>query len=296
MEKRKRRLGDRPDGRKLRTIAPMSRLESFLMPKRIGAQNLIQAKVDVTNAYDYIHKKRREGLKGFGMLHLLVAAYTRTITEYPAINRFINGLQVYARNNVEVVMCVKTKMTTEAPDTMVKFYPELTDTAAEVFEKINKVVLENKVPEGEEMQESSFDKTARILNYIPRTLLRIVVWLLKVMDFLGILPKFLLGVSPFHGSIILTSMGSLGIPPVFHHLYNFGNLPVFLAYGTPYSEYVLKANAQTEKRRFVDINISTDERICDGFYFAAAWKYMLGILQNPSVLDTPPESIKEDID
>ena len=48
---------------------------------------------------------------------------------------------------------------------------------------------------------------------IPGVVLKFTVWLLRTLDYFGLLPQFLLEVSPFHGSLFLTSMGSLCIFP-----------------------------------------------------------------------------------
>ena len=101
--------------------------------------------------------------------------------------------------------------------------------------------------------------------------------------------------SPFHGSMIITDLGSLGIPPIYHHIYNFGNLPVFLAFGAKRSESGINAEGQIVHRKFVDYKIVCDERICDGTYYASAFKYLRYYLKNPDELTRPPESVIEDI-
>ena len=95
--------------------------------------------------------------------------------------------------------------------------------------------------------------------------------------------------------MFVTSMGSLGIPPIFHHLYNFGNLPVFLSYGAKYEEKTLNDDGTVTKKRYMDFTVVTDERICDGHYYASAFKYLKSILKNPEVLDNPPENVVEDV-
>jgi hypothetical protein len=37
------------------------------------------------------------------------------------------------------------------------------------------------------------------------------------------------------------------------------------------------------------------QRICDGFYYASVIKYFLRLPAHPEVLDTPPETIEQDI-
>ena len=112
---------------------------------------------------------------------------------------------------------------------------------------------------------------------------------------MGWLPKFLLEVSPFHGSVFFTSMGSLGIPAIIHHLYDFGNLPVFIAFGKKYRRHELNADGTVESKKYVDMGFTLDERICDGFYYAAVLKYLKRLLNDPWRLDEKPETVVEDI-
>ena len=45
----------------------------------------------------------------------------------------------------------------------------------------------------------------------------------------------------------------------------------------------------------MDLTFVTDERICDGYYFASALKHLKAILKNPWQLDERPEKILDDI-
>jgi len=291
-KKYRRRFGDRADGRKLRTLYPMSRIAGFMMPDRSGACNQIRDSFPLEKVEQYIRKKRREGLTNFGILHVFLAAYIRTVSQRPAINRFFSGQTVYARHDIEVAMTIKKEMTLEAPDTCIKVIFEPDCNAEDVYNRFNEAVEEYK--KGSE-EESGFDSTARILNYIPRLLLKFVVWLLKLLDYFGLVPKFLLKVSPFHASMFITSMGSLGIPPIFHHLYNFGNVPMFISYGAKRTANELQADGTVAKRKYMDFTIVCDERICDGYYFASALRMMKSIMDDPDQLDERPETVVEDV-
>ena len=110
------------------------------------------------------------------------------------------------------------------------------------------------------------------------------------------LPKFLLEVSPFHGSLFFTSMGSLGIPPIYHHLYDFGNVPVFCSFGKKRRVYELQRDGTVVLRKYVDWNLVTDERVVDGFYFASALRYIHALFQDPWQLDEVPAEIRRDQD
>jgi len=126
--------------------------------------------------------------------------------------------------------------------------------------------------------------------------LKFTVWLLRVLDYFGLLPKFLLELSPFHGSVFFTSMGSLGIPPIYHHLYDFGNLPLFGSFGCKRRALEVQEDGSVVQKKYLDFRFSMDERIVDGFYYAAFFKCFRRIIQRPDQLDLPPEEVLKDID
>ncbi|MBE6985244.1 MAG: hypothetical protein E7434_06520 [Ruminococcaceae bacterium] len=285
--------GDRKDGRRLRTLDPMNLVAGYIMPDRNDANNSIQDTVEISAVERYIHKKRAEGLKDFGIMHVFLAAYVRCVCKYPGLNRFFSGQRVHQRDDdVAFTMTVKKEMAIDSPETTIKLHLSRSDTAVDVYHKLNALIEEVK----NTPLDSSFDKLAGLLASIPGLLLKFVVWILKFMDYFGMLPAFLTELSPFHGSVIFTSMGSLGIPPVVHHLYNFGNLPVFLAFGRKYRKYELNADGEVVTKRCVDIVLNTDERTVDGFYYAAVLKQFHKIMRRPDQLDHAPEEIIDDID
>ena len=290
---RKKRWGDRKDGRRVRTAQPMAKMMAFIMKDRADALNYFADELDVTETDAFCKKMIADGYEGFSFLHIMLAAYVRTVSQKPALNRFINGQRIYARNNIEVNMVIKKDMREDSPDTAISVVFEPDDTILDVYEKFNAAVQKEK--EKEEL-DSGFDKTAGTLASLPRPILRFAVRLLFWLDYHGWLPKFLTDLSPFHGSMIITSMGSLGIKPIYHHIYNFGNLPVFISYGVKRTEYKVKRDGSVEQRRMMDIKVVTDERICDGFYYASAFKMIRRFVEHPAVLFKRPEQIFEDID
>ena len=279
------------EGRRLKTIDPLCMVSPFIMVNRNGASNLFKEKLDITAAEEYIRKKRKEGLKGFGMLHLFIAAYVRTVSQRPGINRFIRGQRIYARNGIDVEMTIKKELRLDAPETAIKAQYTPDATADEVYHQFNELVEAYKKTD----DKSGLDSLIKVLNYIPGIFLKAVVYFLKTLDYCGLLPRWLTKLSPFHASLFITSMGSLGIPPIFHHLYDFGNLPIFISYGAKYEENYIDKKGEVKTRRCIDFTVVCDERICDGHYYASAFKYLKNILTHPEVLDNPPEQIVEDI-
>ena len=282
---------DRADGRYIRSSPAIEQITPFIMPQRVGANILFDESVEITALDRYIRAKRREDMPNFGVTHAIVAAYVRTVAKYPALNRFVAGQRIYSRGeDIAVCMTVKKEMTKDAPDTVIKVHFHPADTATDVYEKFNAAVAQAK----DEMENSNVDDAAGILTSTPRMVLKFVVWLVKSLDYFGMAPKFLLELSPFHGSIYFTSMGSLGIRPVYHHLYDFGTVPAFCAFGRKRRSEEIKDGIPVE-RKYMDLRFNLDERICDGFYYASVIKYFLRLLAHPEALDRPPETIEQDI-
>lgn len=287
---RKKRIGDRSDGRRLRKLNPAQKISPYILKSRTGSQNLIWDEIEIEEIERYIRQKRNSGLIRFGFMHVLVAAYVRTVSQRPGINRFVTGQRIFARNDIQVIMTAKKTMTLGADDTIIKAVFEPTDTAEDVYRKFD-FELNNTLNADD---ETGFYKIAKALDRIPGFLLKLTFWLLSILDYIGLLPKKLLDISPFHGSLSITSMGSLGIPPVFHHLYDFGNIPIFCAFGAKKTRCEVEKTGSIKQTKLIDITFVTDERICDGLYFASALKLFERYLKNPYTLDIPPACIVED--
>ena len=289
-KKRKRRFGDRKEGRRLRSLPAMNFFEPFIMESRNDSQNLFEDVIDISNIEKFLDKKHKEGYTDMTLLHVILAAYVRVVSERPGINRFIAGQRIYARHNIECVMTIKKELSLESPDTCIKVEFDPRDNIDNIYKKFQVVAKEATA------NDTEFDNTAGFFVKLPRFVFRGAIRLLYWLDYHGWLPKALLKVSPFHGSMIITSMGSLGIPAIYHHLYNFGTLPVFVSYGSIFSGDAVKRDGTRERHHFVTFKVVTDERICDGYYYASAFKRMKRYILHPEMLENILDSVAEDVD
>jgi hypothetical protein len=266
----------------------MSQVSPYIMVTRNTCDNSFAESFEITNLERYIRQKRKEGMTSFGLTHVLLACYCRAMAHYPGLNRFIAGQKVYTHgNDIQFCMTIKKEMKLNAQETVVKLFLTPYDTAETIYQKLKVLIEENK----KEGDQNDMDAAARVLVSLPSVFLKFVVWLLKVMDYFKLLPRFLTKLSPFHGSLFMTNLGSLGIPPVRHHLYEFGNLPVFLAMGKKYTKFELDRDGEPQKKRYIDFVLTLDERICDGHYYATSMRMMSRILQHPEQLLEPPAEV-----
>ena len=287
----RRRFGDRKDGRLLRSLPAFSKFIPFIMPTRNDASNLYEESMEVSVVDRRLRKLRVDGYKGIGMLHFLIAAYIRLISMLPGLNRFVVGRRIYARHDICVVMTVKRALSVDATETTIKVYFEPTDTIFDVYRKMNEKIEEIKASD----ENNNTEAVAEAICRLPRILLRLTIQILRIMDYFGWLPESLTDASPFHGSMIITDLGSLRIGPIFHHIYNFGTLPAFIAFGAKHHVYELDRHGNMVDNKYIDMKFTLDERTVDGHYFAQAFQAWRYLFLHPEILETPPTRVVEDI-
>ena len=288
----KRRFGDRKEGRLLRSLDPYTKFMPYIMPTRNDGCNQYEESFEITQVDRRLRALRREGYKGIGMLHFIIASYVRCVSMLPGVNRFVVGRRIFARNNIEIVMTVKRSMSVDATETSIKVIFEPTDTVFDVYRKMNEKIEEIKSSD----ENTSTDDVAQTLCSLPRGILRLAVAVLRVMDYFGWIPQGLLDASPFHGSMIITDLGSLRLAPIYHHIYNFGTLPVFIAFGAKYHKYELNRKGEVCDNKYIDLKCVMDERMCDGHYYSQFLQGMRYIFMHPEIIETPPTRVVEDID
>ena len=274
--------------RRVKTIPPMAAVVPFIMVNRTGSQNFIRDSFDLEKLEQYMKEKQAAGMTNISMMHVMIAAYVRLVSQRPALNRFIRGQRVWTRKHVEVSLSIKKEMSLESPDTCVKAWLAPDSTMQEVYDAVNKEIVSYREAPG-----GDFDSVAAAINHFPALFFKWFVHTMKTLDYFGLMPKLIQKVSPFHCSYFITSMGSLGIPPIYHHLYDFGTCPVFFSFGTKRRAYELDSEGKVKKKQYLDFTFVLDERICDGYYYASALRLLKMIVRNPWQLDERPEVIPD---
>jgi hypothetical protein len=261
------------------------------MRTRADAQDYFEEEIDVGPAERWLRQAHDAGQGELGFLHVLMAATVRTISQRPRLNRFVAGQRIYARNEILLSLAIKKNLHEDSPETTVKLRFEPTDTVFDVAARVNAAVSANKDLE----TQNDTDKTAHLFMLAPGFLVRFLVWLLRALDFHGKLPRAIHRASPFHTSAFITDLGSLGIRPVYHHLYDFGTTSIFIAFGMKRRKREAGADGTFVDRKYIGIKIVNDERICDGHYYASAFRYLVGLLKDPRQLETPPANTVQDV-
>lgn len=291
--KGKRRFGDRYDGRRLRNASAYFSIIPHIMKRRSDSCVYFDDEIEIGVLEEYVQKKRESDkrFESLSLSHVMITAMVQLMTLRPALNRFVIAGKVYARNDLSVSIAVKHKMTADSEESIIKPLFEKTDALYEVYTKITKAINEDVRAE---TAKTDTDIMANLFKMFPSWILRVFVNIVIFLDRRGLMPKAIHKASPFHTGLFVTNVGSLGIGPIYHHIYDFGTTSIFIAIGKKEWALKRKLDGTIVDRRIVRIKIVADERICDGLYFAHSFRLLKHMLKHPESLELPPQETPPD--
>lgn len=271
----------RADGRKVREgLSAIERAIPYIMPKRVDAQNYVTEYVDEEAIRGYIREVRRVKGVRLSRMAVLIAAYYLSARRHPYINRFVVNSRIYQRNHfcVSFVM-LKSDTNGKGIQTTVKVFLEPGDNVFTINEKISALIEENSRP----VNQNNTDKFAAFMFSIP-LLPKLVLGLARLLDHFGLLPRFVIDLSPFHTSMFITNLASIQTSSIYHHIYEFGTTSVFVSMGKSVPNFL----TGELKSKLIPIKVVMDERICTGHDYAMFYKTMRRFLKNPALLEEDP--------
>ena len=282
----------RPDGRAIKNLEPMQMIMPYIMKTRTDSMNMYEDTFACEPMDAYIKEKAAEGIN-LSYMHIIIAAVVRLIAIRPQLNRFCMNGKIYARPKIWVSFVVHPTLRDESVETTIKLCFEGTETILEIAEKINEAIARETV---NRKGENGTDQLLRtLMKKIPGPFIKLVINTLLWMDKHNILPKAIIELSPFHTSFFITNLKSLGINHIYHHTYEFGTTGLFFAMGKEKVVPVIKGNEVVAQKE-MGFGLVSDERFCDGLYFALSLRKLRRFMQNPASLEKPLDKKVEDVE
>jgi hypothetical protein len=282
-------LGDRYDGWRLRKVDPMFSVAPFILKSRVDSQVLFEMKVPIDDIENFI-RTHKEDIPDLSIMHVVMAALVRLMSQRPNLNRFVVWHKIFARNHINFSLAIKRSMSDKGEETIIKPYFLPTDTIQDIVRKTN-IEIANSLKDS---NNNSTDSLSKIFGFFPDFMLRSVVFFFTCLDKIGLMPKTFNHASPFHTSFFVTNLGSIGIESIYHHLYEFGTCSLFVAMGKKTKENVIDKNDEIKTQKSILLRFVLDERICDGFYYARSMRMLEKILSDPADLLIPPKEVLVD--
>ena len=281
-----RKRGDRRDGVWIKDAPGLNVLMASLYPNRTDCEVYLKEEIDVTELLRFIEKKNGPDAPcKTTMFHCFVAMMARLLMERPYLNRFIQGRRIYQRNQITISFVAKRKFADHSEEALMQYITKGSDTLEEISRFITGDVRKMRSQDS----AAGIDGTINKISRMPRLLLMLTVKIVRWLDFWGLVPDFLTDGDSNTASVLLSNLGSIRCPSVYHHLNNYGTTSVLLTIGTIRKVPVLQMDGTTQVRDLVDIGATLDERIADGFYFARSLKLIQHICAHPELLDRPLE-------
>ena len=283
-EQYKRRRGDRRDGRLLRELDSLHYITGIIYPNRCDNEAYIGLRVDLTPINEYL-KKKNEGEEVFPytMFHIITAALIKTITLRPKLNRFIANCNFYQRNEVTASFIVKKKFSDNGGESLAFIHAKDEETVDTLHEQLFKKIMNCRSEETGDSTEGAMDILNKMPRWLSKTAIKIICWL----DRHGWVPKSMVESDPYYSSVVLSNLGSIGLKCGYHHLTNWGTCSIFCIIGEKSKRPVFHEDGTVEMREMLDLGLTIDERLADGYYYSKTIRLLKKLLENPELLETP---------
>jgi len=268
-------FGRRRDGT-LATVPPYRRMMPFLMRQRNEAIVFFEQQLDMSRAQPWLEAWNARTGGHATAFHLVLHAIGRVLHDRPHLNRFIAGRRIYDRRGVFMTFAAKKAMRDDAPLATVKRAFAAGESFAEMVAALSADI---RVAKSDAI--SKVDKELSVLLRLPGFLLAASIALLRWLDGHGLAPGALIDDDPMYTSCFVANLGSLKIDAAYHHLYEYGNCPLFCTVGRLGPAPVVVGGA-IEVRPQLLVRYSYDERIEDGFYAASAIAKVRTWIEDPA--------------
>lgn len=264
----------RPDGSILKKVHPYRILMQHIMPTRAESIVFYDMDIDAEQLLQYIEETREQFHTD--ITHCLIAAVVHAIQETPELNRFPSGRRLYQRKGIWVTFSMKRKKGNKKAKmaTVKKEFPQDTD-----FQKLCNI-LHEEIQEQRSDKVTFHDKEYKLLTALPQPFLRIGVAFVRWLDYFNLLPGSFIHGDGMYASAFIANLGSIKMHSAYHHLYEWGNCPLFVMAGK-IEERPVVVDGQVQVRTQLPLRITYDERIDDGLTANAGLQTLKRVLEDP---------------
>lgn len=278
-----KQFGDRKDGKRLKKISSMHVMMPLMYPNRCDNEAYISERIDLTGINAYLEKKNAENpAYAYNLFQIMVTAVLKTITLRPKMNRFIANKTMYQRNEVTASFTVKKIFHDDGGEALAKIKTTGKETIDSIHDEIYRQVSFCRSEE-KDPSTASMD----ILQKLPNFLLKLVGVVARFLDRHGWMPQSIIATDPFYSSAVLANLGSIGMRAGYHHLTNWGTCSVFCVVGEIKKRPIYDAEGRMQVCECVDLGLTIDERLADGYYYSKSVKLLKHLLENPELLELP---------
>ena len=260
----------------------------FLMRGKNESVAFFEQEISMERAMAFIEAWNARSARKISFFHLYTWAAAQTLAARPRLNRFIAGSRIYQRDGIWISYSAKKSMTDDSPVVVRKCRIEPGRPFSELVDQ-----LHADVGEGRSTKRSHVDKELSLVLALPAFLIRFLLILQTWLDGWNLLPHGLIANDPLYASMFIANLGSLKLDAVHHHLYEYGNIPIFACIGKRRRVVVANDAGEVSTPLVCVVKYSYDERVEDGLYCAAAIDHLRRLVEDPLAagLTLPEETL-----
>lgn len=276
-------LGDRKDGKLVKDIDGMHYICPIIYPNRCDNEAFISEIIDLTNIDKYLKTKNKNSDYHYNVFHVISTAMAKILYLRPKMNYFIANSNLYERNNKTISFVVKKEFNDNGQEGLAIIKVENNDNINTIHNKIKNIIFNERKNNTVDSSSKYMDIFAKKMpRFISKFIVRRIMWL----DKHGIVPTSLIESDPYYSSIVITNLGSIKLHSGYHHLTNWGTNSIFLAIGE-IKKRNINVNDKNVTKNTIDIGLTIDERIADGYYYSRTIALLRKLLENPELLEEP---------
>lgn len=265
----------RSDGKKLKGLGLTRRFMPLMIPRRNDAVVYYEQKVNVKKLDQFLVDFRKKHGYRLTMLHCVLYALAKRIKDRPYMNRFIKGPYAYQRKGIWMSFAAKRAYSDEAAMRVVKKEIDPNKTLLQVAQE-----LDGGIDEARNAKSTTTDTELSFFFKLPTFVFMLILKLQAFLDYFGLMPSFMIKSDPMYSSVFVAHLGSVGLDAAYHHLFEYGTVPIFLVIGKSKDEVVAR-DGKIVIERLATFRYSYDERIADGFYTSSTLALLQDMLENP---------------
>jgi len=279
-----KKWGDRRDGKLLRDIDSMHYIMPLMYPNRCDNEAFVSEQIDLTRANAYLAEKNADNPEyRYNLFQLIVTALLKTITLRPKMNYFIANYNMYERNEVSAAFTIKKIFADNGGEALAFLHSKPTDTLDTVHDEIYRQVSFCREDGNKDPSTESMD----MLQKLPLFLKKWIGRGARFLDRRGWMPKSVVATDPYQSSCVIANLGSIKLHSGYHHLTNWGTTSVMCIIGEKKPRPFYDELGNMEMRDSVDLGLTIDERVADGYYYSKTIRLLRHLLENPELLETP---------
>lgn len=281
----KKRWGDRKDGVLLRDLDGMHFITPIIYPNRADNEAFLSERIDLTNIDAFLEKKNAEDPEyQYNLFQLIVTTVLKTITLRPKLNRFIANGNTYQRGEISCSFVVKKQFSDGGAEALAFIHAKDSDSLETVHNEIYRQITSRR---GDGDNEDRSTDNMDMFNRMPRFLGKGIVRFICFLDRHGWVPADLVATDPYYSSAVLTNLGSIGLHAGYHHLTNWGTNSLFVIIGERKRRPFYDDEGNVTMRDSLDLGLTVDERIADGYYCSKSIRLLKKLLEHPELLERP---------